>query len=93
MNKFQEFYTAVMNDEKAKKEFADIMNGRSFNDMSESDFQDLAPFAEKLGFEISAKEAFDHFNTGSETIDDDELDAVAGGKNDTYNHYEGDLYI
>lgn len=93
MDKFSEFYQKVSADEKATRKFMDIVKDKDFSKLTESDFEKLVPLAETLGFDITAKEAYDHFCGDISELDEEQLDMVAGGKNDVYKHYDGDAYI
>ena len=84
MNKVTTFYNKVLSDEKSKKEYFGIAGDTELEKLSAEQISKLGELAKKIGIEISEEE-FHEYVSGGE-LDDDDLDAVAGGKGET--HYK-----
>lgn len=87
MSKVSEFYAKAMADEGAKAELAAILEGKAVNDANDEQLEKIGELAKKLGYEITIEEAKEYINGNEAELDDDDLDAVAGGKG-VYIRYE-----
>lgn len=83
MSKISDFYSTLMQDEVLKKEFVKILGEKSILEANDSQLMEIGKIAEKLGLEISLDEAKNFLSGNSMELDDDDLDAVAGGKGET----------
>jgi hypothetical protein len=84
MNKISEFYTAVLAEADSKKEFYEILGDGKIENATEDQLKKIGLLAEKLGYNITLDEAKAYVSTDEIPLDDEELEAVAGGKNDRY---------
>ena len=82
MNKFNEFYTKLNEDSNLKKEVSDVLGNDKFENLSEEKMLRIGEIAQKAGFDFTLDEVMRYFSGGE--LDDDDLDAVAGGKGDSY---------
>lgn len=97
MSKFLEFYNKINGDPVVTEEFKKIAEkyklpaGVKISDLSNEVLTALIPVAEKAGFEFTVEEVKAYLKKSDEgELSDDELEAVAGGKNEVYethNHY------
>ena len=78
MSKFNDFYKKVMEDEKIKAEVIEVLGDDTFEKASDEKLAKIGEIAKKAGYEFTLEEAKAHFEGGE--LDEDELDAVAGGK-------------
>lgn len=84
MSKISEFYSKVLSDERLKNEVYSILSGKTIAEATDSELILIGKIAAKIGYNITIDEAKDYL-TGEETeLDEDDLDAVAGGKGDSY---------
>ncbi len=84
MSKITDFYSKAISDSAANKELADILNGTEIQNVSDEQIEKIGILAKKLGFDITADEAREYLNNDFAELDDDDLDAAAGGKNQTH---------
>lgn len=80
MSKVSEFYAKAVADESAKKELITILGDKKFTEASDDQLAKIGELAKRLGFEITIDEAKAHLNGDHSELDEEELDAVAGGK-------------
>ena len=78
MSKFNDFYKKVMEDEKIKAEVIKVLGDDTFEKASDEKLAKIGEIAKNAGFEFTLDEAKAHFAGGE--LNEDELDAVAGGK-------------
>ena len=79
MSKMTDFYAKVMADEALKAELSEALKGKSFDAATDDDLLKVGEIAKKAGFDISLQEAKDFLDPKEAALDDDDLDAVAGG--------------
>lgn len=79
MSKITDFYAKVMADEALKAELSEALKGKSFDAATDDDLLKVGEIAKKAGFDISLQEAKDFLNPEEAALDEDDLDAVAGG--------------
>ncbi len=84
MSKVSEFYAKAMADESAKAEISSILGGTEINAATDEQLVKIGEVAKKLGFDITVDEAKAYLNPEEAELDEDDLDAVAGGKGDTH---------
>ena len=77
MSKFNDFYAKVMADDALKAEVIKVLGDSTFDKATNDQLVKIGEIAKGAGFEFTAEEAKAHFEGGE--LDDDELDAVAGG--------------
>lgn len=87
MSKLSEFYTKAISDESAKAKLSDILGGKFINEADEEQLKKIGLLAKEMGFEITVNEAKAYLNGDNAELDDDDLDAVAGGKGDVSESY------
>lgn len=80
MNKFHEFYAALLNNEKAKNQVEKILGDRAIEQVGDDELAKIGEIAQQLGYEITLEEARAYLNAEEQELDEDDLDAVAGGK-------------
>lgn len=83
MSKVTEFYKKALADESAKGELIAILGDKKFKEASDEQLKEIGKLAKKLGFDITVEEAKAYLNGDNAELDEADLDAVAGGKNDT----------
>lgn len=81
MSKINEFYSKVLSEPDAKKQLEEILHGTSLSEADDHMLEKIGLLAQRLGYEISVEEAKAYLNPSEAELDDDDLDAVAGGKN------------
>lgn len=83
MNKFMEFYSHVTENEEASKGLAVLSEKFNQDSDQESVLDELIAFAKKEGFHFEKEEVkgFIEGASASGELSDEELEAVAGGKN------------
>jgi predicted ribosomally synthesized peptide with nif11-like leader len=83
MEKMMELYQKVAGDKTLQEKFGEILNNAEQAGQKATDSK-LVEFAKEAGFDVSAEEIREFFNTaaekGSGELSDSELDSVAGGK-------------
>lgn len=84
MSKITDFYAKAFSDVSTKKELTAILGDKNIEEASDEQLVKIGELAKKLGFDISIKEAKDYMSGNNAELDDDDLDAVAGGKGQTY---------
>ncbi len=84
MSKITSFYTRVFSDSSAKKELTEILGNKNIEEASDEQLIRIGELAKKLGFDISIEEAKDYISGNNAELDEDDLDAVAGGKGQTH---------
>ena len=80
MSKVTDFYAKAMADESAKAEISSILGGTEINAATDEQLVKIGEVAKKLGFDITVDEAKAYLNPEEAELDEDDLDAVAGGK-------------
>lgn len=80
MSKITEFYAKALEDETAKKEIAEVLGEKRFEEADDAQLLKLGEIAARLGYEITLEEAKEYFHPEEAELDEDDLDAVAGGK-------------
>jgi hypothetical protein len=80
MSKVSDFYVKATADESAKKELSAILGGKKIDDATDEELVKIGELAKKLGFDITVDEAKAYLNGDDAELDDNDLDAVAGGK-------------
>ncbi len=80
MSKFTDFYEALLQNEEAKKQVLDILGEKALSQADDQELEAISSIAGQLGYEISGEEARKYFQDEEKELDEDELDAVAGGK-------------
>ena len=83
MSKISEFYAKALADEAAKAELAAILAGVTIQDANDEQLEKVGELAKKLGYDITVEEAKEYLNPEEAELDDEDLEAVAGGKGDT----------
>lgn len=83
MSKFSDFYSAASKNEEAMVKLAEILDGKKLVEATDEQLKEIGNVAEKLGFNITIEEAKKYLDPNSSELDDDDLDAVAGGKGET----------
>lgn len=83
MSKIADFYSTVMQDDILKKELVEILEEKSILEANDKQLMEIGKIAEKLGVEISLDEAKKFLSGNNMELDDNDLDAVAGGKGET----------
>ena len=84
MSKVSEFYAKAISDDNAKARLGEILRGKTISEATDEQLEKIGGLAKELGFDITIEEAKNYLNADSAELDDDDLDAVAGGKGDTY---------
>lgn len=87
MSKMTDFYSKVMSDESLSRELSEILGGRDIASATDEQLERIGVIAEKTGFDITVEEAKAFLDPEEAPLDDDDLDAVAGGKGETYVSY------
>ncbi len=82
MSKVTDFYINAIADEATKKELIDILGNKSINEASDDQLVKIGKLANKLGFDITLEEAKAYLTSEETELNEDDLDAVAGGKGD-----------
>lgn len=80
MSKISEFYTKAMEDETSRQLLEEILGDRRFEGANDEQLLRIGEVAKRLGYEISLEEAKAYLNGEETALDEDDLDAVAGGK-------------
>lgn len=84
MSKISDFYAAAIADTVAKKKLEDILGKNDVSAASDEQLLKIGELAKQLGFEITIDEAKDFLRRDEAELDDEELEAAAGGKGQTY---------
>lgn len=79
MNKITEFYAKAIADESTKTRLGEILDGKAINNADDLQLEKIGVLAKELGFEITVEEAKAYLNGDNSELDDNELEAVAGG--------------
>lgn len=92
MSKMSDFYSAAINDNTSRKKLAEILDGKSFEEATDEQLVQIGELSKSLGIEIDIDEAKAFLRGNDQELDEDDLDAVAGGKSDksTVELYRGD---
>lgn len=92
MSKMSDFYSAAINDNTSRKKLAEILDGKSFEEATDEQLVQIGELSKSLGIEIDIDEAKAFLRGNDQELDEDDLDAVAGGKGDksTVELYRGD---
>ena len=80
MSKFNDFYAKVNEDEALKAKMEAVLGSVPIEKASDDQLVKIGEAAKKAGFDFTLEEVKEFFSCGE--LDDDELDAVAGGKGD-----------
>ena len=84
MDNLKIFYTKVISDEKSSADFNKIIDDIEKNGFNEDKIQQIISLSKEVGVEISAddiKNYLKSLNSKSETLNETELEMVAGGSN------------
>ena len=81
MSKFNDFFKNIMEHSELKAEVAGVLGDVPFEKASDEQLVKIGKIAKKAGFDFALDEVKEFFACGE--LDDDDLDAVAGGKDDT----------
>ena len=84
MDNLKIFYTKVISDEKSSADFNKIIDDIEKDGFNEEKIQQIISFAKEVGAEISVediKNYLESLNSKSETLNETELEMVAGGSN------------
>ncbi len=81
MSKVTDFYAKAIADEASKKELTDILGSKPINEASDEQLVKIGELAKKLGFDITLEEAKAYLTSEEAELEEDDLDAVAGGFN------------
>lgn len=84
MSKINDFYVTAISNADSRKRLEEILGGNNIFEASDEQFVKIGELAKSLGFDINIDEARDFLCSDEGEIGDDELDSVAGGKNQTY---------
>jgi hypothetical protein len=84
MSKITDFYAKAIEDEASRTELVKIIGDKSFEEATDEQLAQVGELAKKLGYDISVEEAKAYLNGDDAELDDDDLDAVAGGKGAGY---------
>ncbi len=79
MTKFEEILQKLNDNQEARQEMIDILQGQSLTSVSEEQLTRLTELAQKMGVDLSVAELKNVINPPEGEISDDDLDAVAGG--------------
>jgi hypothetical protein len=90
MSKVSDFYAKAVADEASKNELITILGDKKLTEASDEQLIKVGELAKKIGFEITLDEAKAYLNGGDE-LDEDDLDAVAGGKGSGGNTTYGNI--
>jgi predicted ribosomally synthesized peptide with nif11-like leader len=89
MSKFRQFYDKINSDAEIGAEFKKVLEeqkipaGTPFTDLNDEQILALIPVGQKAGFEFTLEEIKAYFaKMSNDELSDDELEAVAGGKNE-----------
>lgn len=80
MSKISEFYIKAMSDQTAKEELVKILDGRDFSSADDEKLIKIGELAGRLGFDITMEEMKAFLDSKEGELDEEALDAVAGGK-------------
>lgn len=80
MNKISEFYTKALRDESAKEEIIKILGGKSFEEADQVQLLKIGEIAKQFGYDITLEEVREYLEADEKELEEEELDAVAGGK-------------
>lgn len=84
MSKINDFYVTAISNADSRKRIEKILGGNNFFEASDEQLFKIGELAKNLGFDINIDEARDFLCSDEKEIGDDELDSVAGGKNQTH---------
>lgn len=87
MSKVSEFYAKTLSDETAKAKLGSILGGKFINEADDEQLRKIGVLAKEMGFEITIEEAKNYLKGDNAELDDDDLDAVAGGKGNVQENY------
>ena len=87
MSKFNEFYAKVMEDDAVKTEVIKVLGDNTFEQATDDQLAKIGEIAKGAGFDFTVEDA-KAFLAGGE-LDDEALDAVAGGKGDSVTCHNG----
>lgn len=80
MSKVSEFYAKALADDATKKELIVILGDNKIENASDEQLAKVGELAKTLGYDITVDEAKAYLNCGEAELDEDDLDAIAGGK-------------
>ncbi len=83
MSKIGDFYKKAMTDGKIKAEISDILGDKELSAATDGELSKICGVAKKQGFNITVDEAKAYLSAAGGELNEEELDAVAGGKKDT----------
>lgn len=80
MSKISEFYAKALADEAARNELIVILGDKKFEEADDAQLVKIGEVAKKLGYDISLEEAKNYLTAENGELEEDDLEAVAGGK-------------
>lgn len=80
MSKITDFYTLAMKKEETRKALEGILNGKLLKDADDGQLSQVGVLAAELGYDITLEEAKEYLNSEETELNEEDLDAVAGGK-------------
>lgn len=80
MSEISEFYTKMLSDETIRKEIVGILGDHNLETADDEQLIKIGEIAAKLGYQISLEDAKTYLEGEEAELDEDDLDAVAGGK-------------
>lgn len=87
MNRMNEFYKKLMENEDARKKVQEILGSKPVGDATDEELNKIGEIAAALGYEFTIEEVREFFNGDEKELDEEDLEAVAGGKNEIKLHY------
>ncbi len=92
MSKINDFYSAVLADSEKNAELGKILDGSDIAQAADEQLERIGEIAKQMGFDITVEEAKAYLRGDDTELDDDDLDAVAGGKGNSsrISLYRGD---
>ncbi|MGN0629877.1 MAG: hypothetical protein ACI4JN_00980 [Ruminococcus sp.] len=87
MSKVTDFYAKALADESAKKKLITILGDNRIEEASDEQLAKVGELAKQLGFDITIEEAKAYLSGNNAELDEEDLDAVAGGGKGTYVRY------
>ena len=82
MNKVAEFYAEALENNDAKAKLVEILGATRIDEADDAQLEKVGAVAKELGYDFTIEDAKNYLNPADGEISDDDLDEVAGGKND-----------
>ena len=80
-NDVAEFYSKVTADETSKAKLEKILDGKDITEATDDQLKAIGDIAKEFGYNFTIDEVKNFIESGDVQLDDDALDAVAGGTN------------